>query len=157
MEAEERQGAGGISVDPAQRRGRSGCDRPDDLVFPGPGWQQRHSPAAPAPRRPTHNLRRVYQAAVAAAGKDLLHLDLQAPRPMQARVVAVIADRWRWRWPSCPRCAPSRRARDGYLERRDGRRMRVTMSPAMLKRVRSEKSTMPAVLCSRVMRRTTQA
>jgi hypothetical protein len=58
---------------------------------------------------------------------------------------------------ACPRRAPSPRARDGYLGRRDGRRMRVAMSPATLKRARSEKSTMPAVLCSRVMRRTTQA
>ena len=114
MEAEERQGAGGISVDPAQRGADPGVTDPTIWCSRAPGGSNG------IPRGAAHppHLRRVYQAAVAAAGKDLLHLDLQAPRPMQARVVAVIADRWRWRWPSCPRCAP-RRFRGGGVLRPD--------------------------------------
>jgi hypothetical protein len=52
--------------------------RPDDLVFPGPGGSNGIPRGARTPLS-THNLRRVYQAAVAAAGEDLAHLDLRGP------------------------------------------------------------------------------
>jgi hypothetical protein len=57
--------------------------RPDDLVFPGPGGTNGIPRGARTPLS-THNLRRVYQAAVAAAGEDLAHLDLHGP-PRPAR------------------------------------------------------------------------
>jgi hypothetical protein len=51
---------------------------PDELVFPGPGGSNGIPRGARTPLS-THNLRRVYQAAVTAAGEDLAHLDLRGP------------------------------------------------------------------------------
>ena len=45
----------------------------------------------------THNLRRVYQAAVAAAGEDLAHLDLRGPMTCGTR------SQRGWRTPASPR------------------------------------------------------
>jgi CHAD domain/Phage integrase family len=56
--------------------------RPDDLVFPGPGGSNGIPRGARTPLS-THNLRRVYQAAVAAAGADLAHLDLHGPHDLR--------------------------------------------------------------------------
>jgi integrase len=49
--------------------------RPDELVFPGPGSNS--IPRGARTPLSTHNLRRVYKAAVAKAGEDLTHLDLR--------------------------------------------------------------------------------
>jgi integrase len=56
--------------------------RPDELVFPGPGGSNGIPRDARTPLS-THNLRRVYQAAVAAAGEDLAQLDLRGPHDLR--------------------------------------------------------------------------
>jgi integrase len=55
---------------------------PEDLVFTGPGGSNGIPRGARTPLS-THNLRRVYQAAVAAAGEDLAHLDLHGPHDLR--------------------------------------------------------------------------
>ena len=55
--------------------------RPDELVFPGPGGSNGIPRGARTPLS-THNLRRVYQAAVADAGETLVHLDLHGPHDL---------------------------------------------------------------------------
>ena len=56
--------------------------RPEDLVLPGPGGSNGIPRGARAPLS-TNNLRRVYKAAVAAAGEDLAHLDLRGPHDLR--------------------------------------------------------------------------
>jgi integrase len=56
--------------------------RPEDLVLPGPGGSNGIPRGARAPLSTT-NLRRVYKAAVEAAGADLAHLDLRGPHDLR--------------------------------------------------------------------------
>jgi len=56
--------------------------RPEDLVLPGPGGSNGIPRGARAPLSTT-NLRRVYKAAVEAAGADLTHLDLRGPHDLR--------------------------------------------------------------------------
>jgi hypothetical protein len=65
--------------------------RPDDLVFPGPGGSNGIPRGARTPLS-THNLRRVYQAAVAAADKDLAHLDLHGPHDLRHTFATWLED-----------------------------------------------------------------
>ena len=65
--------------------------RPDDLVFPGPGGSNGIPRGARTPLS-THNLRRVYQAAVAAAGEDLAHLDLHGPHDLRHTFATWLED-----------------------------------------------------------------
>jgi integrase len=61
--------------------------RPEDLVFPGPGGSNGIPRGARTPLS-THNLRRVYQAAVAADGDEVRHLDLLGP-PLRRHTFAT--------------------------------------------------------------------
>jgi hypothetical protein len=70
--------------------------QPDELVFPGPGGSNGIPRGARTPLS-THNLRRVYQAAVAATGEHLAHLDLRGPTTCDTR------SRPGWRTPASPR------------------------------------------------------
>jgi integrase len=65
--------------------------RPDELVFPGPGGSNGIPRGARTPLS-THNLRRVYQAAVAAAGEDLAHLDLRGPHDLRHTFATWLED-----------------------------------------------------------------
>jgi integrase len=65
--------------------------RPDELVFPGPGGSNGVPRGARTPLS-THNLRRVYQAAVAAAGEDLAHLDLRGPHDLRHTFATWLED-----------------------------------------------------------------
>jgi hypothetical protein len=65
--------------------------RPDDLVFPGPGGSNGIPRGARTPLS-THNLRRVYQAAVAAAGDDLAHLELHGPHDLRHTFATWLED-----------------------------------------------------------------
>jgi integrase len=65
--------------------------RADDLVFPGPGGSNGIRRGARTPLS-THNLRRVYQAAVAAAGEDLAHLDLHGPHDLRHTFATWLED-----------------------------------------------------------------
>jgi integrase len=65
--------------------------RPDDLVFPGPGGSNGIPRGARTPLS-THNLRRVYQAAVAAAVQDLAHLDLHGPHDLRHTFATWLED-----------------------------------------------------------------
>jgi hypothetical protein len=56
----------------------AGGIRPEDLVLPGPGGSNGIPRGARAPLS-TNNLRRVYKAAVQAAGADLGHWTYAAP------------------------------------------------------------------------------
>jgi integrase len=60
-------------------------------VFPGPGGSNGIPRGARTPLS-THNLRRVYQAAVAAAGKDLAHLDLRGPHDLRHTFATWLED-----------------------------------------------------------------
>ena len=64
---------------------------PDDLVFPGPGGSN-GIPRGTRAALSTHNLRRVYQAAVAAAGQDLAHLDLHGPHDLRHTFATWLED-----------------------------------------------------------------
>jgi integrase len=59
-----------------------GGARPEDLVLPGPGGSNGIPRGARAPLSTT-NLRRVYKAAVEAAGAELAHLDLRGPHDLR--------------------------------------------------------------------------
>src|SRR5215216_4120571 len=65
--------------------------RADDLVFPGPGGSNGIPRGARTPLS-THNLRRVYQAAVTAAGEDLAHLDLHGPHDLRHTFATWLED-----------------------------------------------------------------
>ena len=65
--------------------------RPDDLVFPGPGGSNGIPRGARTPLS-THNPRRVYQAAIAAAGEDLAHLDLHGPHDLRHTFATWLED-----------------------------------------------------------------
>jgi integrase len=65
--------------------------RPEDLVFPGPGGSNGIQRGARTPLS-THNLRRVYQAAAAAAGQDLAHLDLHGPHDLRHTFATWLED-----------------------------------------------------------------
>lgn len=65
--------------------------RPDELVFPGPGRSNGIPRGARTPLS-THNLRRVYQAAVTATGEDLAHLDLRGPHDLRHTFAAWLED-----------------------------------------------------------------
>jgi integrase len=62
---------------------------PADLVFPGPGGSHGIPRGARAPLA-THNLRRVYKAAV--AGADLAHLDLRGPHDLRHTFATWLED-----------------------------------------------------------------
>ena len=64
---------------------------PGDLVFPGPGGSNGIRRGARAPLA-THNLRRVYKAAVARAGADLAHLDLRGPHDLRHTFATWLED-----------------------------------------------------------------
>jgi integrase len=66
----------GEAVGSAIPRYLASCDPPRTR------WQQRHPHDARAPLS-TKNLRRVYKAAVEAAGADLAHLDLRGPHDLR--------------------------------------------------------------------------
>jgi integrase len=65
--------------------------RADELVVPGPGGSNGIPRGARTPLS-THNLRRVYQAAVAAAGEDLAHLDLHGPHDLRHTFATWLED-----------------------------------------------------------------
>ena len=65
--------------------------RADELVFPGPGGSN-GIPRGARTALSTHNLRRVYQAAVAAAGEDLAHLDLHGPHDLRHTFATWLED-----------------------------------------------------------------
>jgi len=65
--------------------------RPEELVFPGPGGSNGIPRGARTPLS-THNLRRVYRAAVAAAGEDLVHLDLRGPHDLRHTFATWLED-----------------------------------------------------------------
>jgi integrase len=69
----------------------AGGGGPADLVFPGPGGSNGIPRGARAPLA-THNLRRVYKAAVAAAGADLAHLDLRGPHDLRHTFATWLED-----------------------------------------------------------------
>ena len=56
--------------------------RPEDLVLPGPGGSNGIRRGARTPLS-TNNLRRIYKAAVEAAGAELAHLDLRGPHDLR--------------------------------------------------------------------------
>jgi integrase len=78
-------------VHQAMMRQLAGGARPEDLVFPGPGGSNGIPRGARTPLS-THNLRRVYQAAVAAAGEDLAHLDLHGPHDLRHTFATWLED-----------------------------------------------------------------
>jgi integrase len=60
-------------------------------VFPGPGGSNGIPRGARTPLS-THNLRRVYGAAVAAAGEDLAQLDLRGPHDLRHTFATWLED-----------------------------------------------------------------
>jgi hypothetical protein len=60
-------------------------------VLPGPGGSHDIPRGARTPLS-THNLRRVYQAAVVAAGEDLAHLDLRGPYDLRHTFATWLED-----------------------------------------------------------------
>jgi integrase len=65
--------------------------QPEDRVLPGPGGSNGIPRGARAPLS-TNNLRRVYKAAVEAAGADLAHLDLRGPHDLRHTFAAWLED-----------------------------------------------------------------
>ena len=65
--------------------------RPEDLVLPGPGGSNGIPRGARAPLS-TNNLRRVYKAAVEAAGAELAHLDLRGPHDLRHTFATWLED-----------------------------------------------------------------
>jgi integrase len=82
----------GFKAEPkAMMRRLAGGARPENLVFPGPGGSNGIPRGARTPLS-THNLRRVYQAAVTAAGEDLAHLDLHGPHDLRHTFATWLED-----------------------------------------------------------------
>jgi integrase len=69
----------------------TGGTQPEDLVLPGPGGSNGIPRGARAPLSTT-NLRRVYKAAVEAAGADLGHLDLRGPHDLRHTFATWLED-----------------------------------------------------------------
>ena len=69
----------------------AGGARPEDLVLPGPGGSNGIPRGARAPLS-TNNLRRVYKAAVEAAGAELAHLDLRGPHDLRHTFATWLED-----------------------------------------------------------------
>jgi integrase len=69
----------------------TGGAHPEDLVLPGPGGSNGIARGARAPLS-TNNLRRVYKAAVEAAGADLGHLDLRGPHDLRHTFATWLED-----------------------------------------------------------------
>jgi integrase len=69
----------------------TGGARPEDLILPGPGGSNGIPRGARAPLS-TNNLRRVYKAAVEAAGADLGHLDLRGPHDLRHTFATWLED-----------------------------------------------------------------
>jgi integrase len=69
----------------------AGGARPEDLVLPGPGGSNGIPGGARVPLSTT-NLRRVYKAAVEAAGADLAHLDLRGPHDLRHTFATWLED-----------------------------------------------------------------
>ena len=69
----------------------TGGTQPEDLVLPGPGGSNGIPRGARAPLS-TNNLRRVYKAAVEAAGADLAHLDLRGPHDLRHTFATWLED-----------------------------------------------------------------
>jgi integrase len=69
----------------------AGVARPEDLALPGPGGSNGIPRGARAPLS-TSNLRRVYKAAVEAAGDDLAHLDLRGPHDLRHTFATWLED-----------------------------------------------------------------
>ena len=69
----------------------TGGAQPEDLVLPGPGGSNGIPRGARAPLS-TNNLRRVYKAAVEAAGADLAHLDLRGPHDLRHTFATWLED-----------------------------------------------------------------
>jgi integrase len=69
----------------------AGGARPEDLVLPGPGGSNGIPRGARAPLSTT-NLRRVYKAAVEAAGAELAHLDLRGPHDLRHTFATWLED-----------------------------------------------------------------
>jgi integrase len=65
--------------------------QPEDLVLPGPGGSNGIPRGARAPLSTT-NLRRVYKAAVEAAGAELTHLDLRGPHDLRHTFATWLED-----------------------------------------------------------------
>jgi integrase len=69
----------------------AGNIRPEDLVLPGPGGSNGIPRGARAPLS-TNNLRRVYKAAVQAAGADLADRDLRGPHDLRHTVATWLEE-----------------------------------------------------------------
>jgi integrase len=78
-------------VQEAIARRLAGGVRPEDLVLPGPGGSNGIPRGARAPLSTT-NWRRVYKAAVEAAGADLGHLDLRGPHDLRHTFATWLED-----------------------------------------------------------------
>jgi integrase len=69
----------------------AGGTRPEDLVLPGPDGSNGIPRGARAPLS-TNNLRRVYKAAVEAAGGELAQLDLRGPHDLRHTFATWLED-----------------------------------------------------------------
>jgi integrase len=78
------------SARPSAAKSPAGA-RPDDLVFPGPGGSN-GIPRGDRTPVSTNNLRRVYKAAVEAAGAHLAHLDLRGPHDLRHTFATWLED-----------------------------------------------------------------
>jgi integrase len=78
-------------VHQAIMRQLAGGAQSEDLLFPGPGGSNGIPRGARTPLS-THNLRRVYQAAVAAAGEDLARLELRGPHDLRHTFATWLED-----------------------------------------------------------------
>jgi len=78
-------------VQEAITRQLAGGAGPEDLVLPGPGGSNGIPRGARAPLSTT-NWRRVYKAAVEAAGAELAHLDLRGPHDLRHTFATWLED-----------------------------------------------------------------
>jgi integrase len=97
----------------------AGGTRPEDLLLPGPGGSNGIPRGARAPLS-TNNLRRVYKAAVEAAGDELVHLDLRGPHDLRHTFATWLED-----------AAIPSRVIDELMGHASGRRDRSTASSTM--------------------------